>query len=256
MNPNHTSIEIIPGSIFITGTDTNVGKTTITAALLSRLQQEGQSIGILKPIETGVDTGSPQHSDTERLRQLLSPSPSFASVCLYAFPEPLAPLVAARHSGTLIDPSRISSHVKALLQRYSYVFIEGAGGVFTPIAPQYTIRDLIALLNASCVIVGRTGIGGVNHCQLTVHALQQIQIPILGIVLNQHHPPTLSSTTQQQEESTVELIREWSPVPVFGPIAYSDSIGTNWLEGVIQLSNNPEIRRLLTHLCQKRKETE
>ena len=101
-------------SLFITGTDTNVGKTTITAALILALQQQSQSVGVFKPLETGVAVGHKEHSDTERLRHLLSPPPSFDSVCLYAFPQPLAPLAAARQTGTTIDLSRIRSHMHEL----------------------------------------------------------------------------------------------------------------------------------------------
>ncbi len=234
--------------LFITGTDTNVGKTTITAALLLALQQQGKSVGIFKPLETGVDSEHPEHSDTERLRRLLSPPPSFDSVCLYAFPQPLAPLAAARITGTTIDLSRIRSHMHELTQQYSFLLIEGAGGILTPLTPQYTIRDLIALLNVPCLIVGSTNLGGVNHCLLTMEAIQQAGIRLCGIVLNEPDFKNQASITRQQQESTVELIREWSSVPVFGPIEFTQMVETNWQEGVKQLAEHSEIQRLATHL--------
>ncbi len=138
---------MINTSMFITGTDTGVGKTTITAALILALQQQGTSVGVLKPIETGVDAEHREQSDTERLRRLLSPTPSFDSVCLYAFPQPLAPLAAARETGRTIDLSRIRSHIHKLAQQYSFLLIEGAGGIFTPITPSHTMRDLVASLD-------------------------------------------------------------------------------------------------------------
>jgi len=98
-------------SFFITGTDTNVGKTTITAALILALQQQGNSVGVLKPVETGVDIENREHSDTDRLRRLLSPPLSFDSVCLYAFPQPLSPLAAAHQTGNLQQRDQVSYSV-------------------------------------------------------------------------------------------------------------------------------------------------
>ncbi len=236
--------------IFITGTDTSVGKTTITAALLLALQQQGKSVGVLKPLETGIDSEHREHSDTERLRRLLSPTPSFDSVCLYSFPQPLAPLAAARETGLTIDLSRIRSHMHKLAQQYSVLLIEGAGGIFTPITPQHTMRDLITFLNIPCLIVGRTSLGGINHCLLTLEALQQVDITVYGIVLNEPSFQNTTAITRQQQESTVELIREWSSVPVFGPIEFTQMVETNWQEGVNQLAGHSEIQRLATHLSE------
>ena len=240
---------MINRTLFITGTDTTIGKTTITAALLLALQQRGKSVGVLKPVETGVDVEHREHSDTDRLRRLLSPPPSFDSVCLYAFPQHLAPLAAARKTGKTIDLSRIRSHMHELTQQYSFLLIEGAGGIFTPISTRHTMRDFVAFLNIPCLIVGQTGIGGVNHCLLTIEALLQAGITVCGIALNE---PTQNTTaiTRQQQESTVELIREWSSVPVFGPIEFTQMVETNWQEGVNQFAGHSEIQRLATHLSE------
>jgi dethiobiotin synthetase len=218
-------------SLFITGTDTNAGKTTMTAALILALQQQGQSVGVFKPLETGVDVENHEHSDTERLRHLLS-------------------LAAARTTGTTIDLFRICSHMHELTQRYSFLLIEGAGGIFTPLTPQHTIRDLVTLLNVPCLIVGSTNLGGVNHCLLTLEALQQAGIRRCGIVLNESDSKNQPAITRQQQESTVELIREWSSVPVFGPIGFTPTVETNWQEGVNQLAGHSEIQRLATHLSE------
>ena len=243
-------------AIFITGTDTNVGKTTITAALLLALQQQGQSVGMFKPVETGVDAEHRDQSDTERLRRLLSPPPSFDSVCLYAFSPPLAPLAAARALGATIDLSLIRAQMDKLAQRSSHLLIEGAGGLLAPITPTDTMRDLVALLNIPCLIVGRTELGGVNHCLLTMEALQHAGIPLIGIILNEPSSPRSKTVIAQQQQSTVELIQEWSSVPVFGPIGFSRTVGTNWQEGVKQLAEDSEIQRLATHLSEMGPEIE
>lgn len=237
-------------SLFVTGTDTGVGKTTITAALLLAIQQQGQSVCVFKPVETGVDSEYCKHSDAERLRRLLSPAPSFESVCLYALPQPLAPQAAARNTGITIDLSRIHSHVHELTQQCSFLLIEGAGGIFTPLTPQHTMRDLMTLLNIPCLIVGHTGLGGINHCLLTLKALQQVEITVDGIVLNEPRFQRPTAITQQQHESTIELIQEWSSVPVFGPIGFTQAVETNWLEGIKLLAEHSEIQRLVRCLTE------
>ena len=241
-------------SIFITGTDTGVGKTTLTGALLLALRQQGKSVGVLKPIETGVDVTCCDHSDTERLRQLLTPPPPFDSVCMYPFLQPLAPLAAARKTGATIDLSLIRSQVIKLAQHYSHLLIEGAGGIFTPIAPQYTMRDLIALFKTPCVIVGRTDIGGVNHCLLTITALQHAGIKILGVVLNEHSSQNNTAMIQAQRESTIELIRDMSAVPIFGPIKFIQRMEINWSIGVKELSRHAEVNRLALHISERAQE--
>lgn len=237
-------------SIFVTGTDTNVGKTTITAALVLALRQQGKAVGIFKPLETGVNVDALEHSDTERLRHLLSPPPPFEEVCLYAFPQPLAPLAAARETRTNIQLSRICSHIERLSQYYAFLLIEGAGGLLTPVTPQDTVRDLIALLKMPCLIVGHTDIGSVNHCLLTMETLRHASIPICGVLLNESRAPNQNPFGRIQRDSSVQLIREWAGVPVFGPIGFIQTVETHWREGIKQLSENSEIQRLATHLTQ------
>jgi dethiobiotin synthetase len=235
-------------AIFMTATDTGVGKTTITAALTLALQQRGQRVGVMKPVETGMDPRRQEHSDTERLRSLLSPPPLFASICLYAFPEPLAPLACAREAGTTIEVSRIVSCFHDMTRHYSLLFVEGAGGVLTPITPMHTMRDLMVTLNIPALVVGRTSLGSVNHLLLTLEALQSAGIKTCGVALNEPASQTCTSRARQQQASTVELIRELAMVPVFGPVGFQENLQTHWRQGVETLANHPEIQRLAEHL--------
>lgn len=235
----------------MTATDTGVGKTTITAALILALRRTGRPVRVMKPVETGIDPQGHPPSDTDRLRSLLSPSPPFDSVCLYAFPQPLAPLACAQKAGTFIDVPRIVSCVHRLTQQHALVFVEGAGGIFTPITPQQTMRDLIAALSFPVLVVGRTTLGGVNHLFLTLEALRHAGIKTSGIVLNDPTSNTPSEHACQQRTSTIELIRELSTVPVFGPVEFQETVGTHWREGVETLANHSEIQRLAGHLIER-----
>lgn len=240
-------------ALFVTATDTGVGKTTVTAALTLALQKEGQKVGIMKPVETGIDPHQPEHSDADRLRNLLSPPPPFGSICLYPYHQPLAPLACAREAGTTIDISGIVSSFQNLTQQYSLILVEGAGGVFTPLTSTHTMRDLIMALNLPAIVVGRTSLGSVNHLLLTLEALQYAGIKTCGIVLNDPVTSTCPDSTPQQRASTIELIREWSTVPVFGPLGFQESVRTQWRKGVDLLANHSEIQRLANHLIENRR---
>ncbi len=237
-------------AIFITGTDTGAGKTTITAALTLALQQKGQLVGVMKPVETGMDPQQQEESDTARLRSLLSPPPPFSSICLYAFPQPLAPLACAREAGTPIDVARIASRVQDLTHQFSFFIVEGAGGVLTPITPKHSMRDLIVTLNLPALVVGRTSLGSVNHLLLTLEALQHVGIQTCGVVLNDPIANTVTETIRQQQTSTAELIRELSTVPVFGPLEFEERVRATWRKGVETLAKHPEIQRLASHLIE------
>ncbi|MEO6203150.1 MAG: dethiobiotin synthase [Nitrospirales bacterium] len=237
-------------AIFMTATDTGVGKTTITAALVLALQKKGHRVGVMKPVETGLDPQQPETSDTGRLQSLLSPPPPFASICLYAFPQPIAPLACARATGTSIDLGRIATAFQIVRQQHSVFFVEGAGGVFTPLSPTHTIRDLIVALNIPAIVVGRTSLGSVNHLLLSLEALHGAGIKPCGIVLNDPLPSTQNECFIQQRTSTINLIQEWSRVPVFGPLEYQETVQTDWRRGMENLANHPEIQRLANHLIE------
>lgn len=237
-------------AIFMTATDTGVGKTTVTAALVLALQKKGHRVGVMKPVETGLDLQQPETSDTGRLQSLLSPPPPFASICLYAFPQPIAPLACARATGTTIDVAGIATAFHVVRHQHSVCFVEGAGGVFTPLSSTHTIRDLIVSLDLPAIVVSRTSLGSVNHLLLTLEALHSAGIKPCGIVLNDPLPSTQNKCFIQQRTSTIGLIQEWSRVRVFGPLEYQETVQTDWRRGIENLANHHEIQRLANHLIE------
>ena len=235
-------------AIFITATDTGVGKTTVAAALVLGLKKQGYQVGVMKPVETGIDPQQTETSDTVRLQSLLSPPPPFASICLYAFPQPVAPLACARATGTTIDLARIADAFHRLRQQHPVYLVEGAGGLLTPLSPTHTIRDLITTLNLPTLVVGRTSLGSVNHMLLTLEALNRAGIKPRGIVLNDPLSTTHTESFIQQRTSTIRLIQEWSEVPVFGPLEFQQTMQKDWRTGVENLAAHPEIQRLARHI--------
>lgn len=233
--------------LFVTGTDTRVGKTLVTAALGLALQRVGLDIGVMKPVETGIaplPTDHPQ--DGTLLHHLLTPKENKELIMPYQFKQALAPLDAARHENSAVHFEVIIEAFHTLAARHEYMLVEGVGGVMVPLSDQGDVRDLILLLQLPCVLISRISLGAVNHTRLTWAALRDYGIPVLAIVLNETTLPTNPPKDTILHESTSKLIREFCPVPVFGPLPYQNNLGLNWVAGVTALSQHSAFRDLAT----------
>lgn len=243
-----------PRGIFITSTDTGVGKTLVTAALVAHLRQRGIDIGVMKPIETGVSRSNKAQSDGVRLRRTAGRHDPMAEVSPYVFRLPVAPLSAAQAERKTIRLATILRTFRALRQKHDLVAVEGVGGVHVPITETLDVLDLMQHMRLPIIVVGQSGLGGVNHALLTLHALRQRQIPIVALVLNQLRP-VCTKIARTQEQSTVTLLRRLAKVPVIGPLPYSTSVKRNWNEGIIQLAWAVEIMRLAKLVSASGRET-
>ncbi len=226
---------------FITGTDTGVGKTVVTASLARCLSQRGLSVGVMKPVETGHPDGHAAASDAERLRAASGTLDSLEVVSPYRFPHPLAPLAAARLAGVVINPDHLLGCFEKLARRHSAVLVEGVGGVLVPLSEDCDARDLIVRFKLPCLVVGRASLGGINHALLTVEALRHHRIEMVGIVLNSPAELVRDST---QAESTVALVRELGKIRVFGPLHHHPQLGQAWETGIARLAEDPTIMEL------------
>lgn len=226
-----------PG-IFIAGTDTNVGKTVVTAALGLALQQTGAKVGIMKPVETGT-TPDNTDSDVRRLGNLFAPYRNVDVRNVYSLPQPVAPLEAARIAQQRIDVDAILNACRETTVDRDYMLVEGIGGILAPLTETHDVRDLIRLLGHPCLIVGRTGLGSINHTRLTLMGLQEAGIPVFGILLND-----TDATPQEQQASTVKLIRELSDVPVLGPLPFQPRMHSQWEDSVRTLAHHSTIREV------------
>ena len=229
---------------FITGTDTGVGKTLIAAALAVCFRQRGQAVGVMKPIETGYGFENAAGSDAARLCAAAGMTAPVEAMSPYRFPEPIAPLDAARRAGTVIRMSTIIAAFHALAARHALMLIEGAGGVRVPISEKADMRDLIEQLGLPVIVVGRTAIGSINHVLLTMEALAKRRIAIAAIVLNQtkNGLPTIIDSLQQS--STLALLRERSGVPVVGPLLYEPLLQQSWEQGLAAMAGSVAINEL------------
>jgi len=179
-----TALKSLPGVVFVTGTDTGVGKTIVCAALAGALSAVGRTVAYYKPIQAGLDDGG---GDADRVRWLAGIDDVHEGIRL---PYPMAPLASAERAGMTL-PS-LDAHVTAirrLAAGHDHTLVEGAGGVLVGLGEQgQTLADIARATGAGAHVVGtivvcRAALGTLNHTELTVEALGRRGIPLLGLVI-------------------------------------------------------------------------
>ncbi|HLC21802.1 MAG TPA: dethiobiotin synthase [Candidatus Methylomirabilis sp.] len=203
--------------LFVTGTDTGVGKTLITAALAAALRERGIDVGVMKPIETGcpIRHGRLLPMDALTLREASGSRDALDLINPYRFREPLAPMVAAQRAGRRIDIGVLKERFGRLASRHSAVLVEGAGGLLVPITEHASFLDLSAILRLPLLVVIGSRLGALNHARLTVEAALHARQPVAGAILNQ--PSADRSLARRTNLST---LRQLLQVPVLGEIPY------------------------------------
>jgi dethiobiotin synthetase len=167
--------------VFVTGTDTGVGKTTVSIGLLRAARRRGLAPIPFKPAETGCD---PDPADAHALWHAAQPPIDPASVCLYSLRLPAAPDQAAAAEGVEIDIDRILAHARDLSRKGDFLLVEGAGGLLVPYTPEATAVELAAQLDLPLLVVARTALGTINHTALTLREAARHGLSIAGLVFN------------------------------------------------------------------------
>lgn len=165
--------------IYVCGTDTGVGKTVVLGAILAYLRGLGRMVRFFKPFESG------RPRDSRFLCRMAGDGSTPATVNFFHFEAPIAPGVAARRRGLYPDLKVVTRKIQRATRTCAAVFVEGAGGLLTPLADNETNLDLIKRLGASVLVVGRLGLGTLNHTRLTYDRLRLEKIRLVGIVLCQ-----------------------------------------------------------------------
>jgi dethiobiotin synthetase len=232
-----------PQGVFITATDTGVGKTLVGSAIVTCLSQRGIDVGVMKPIETGVSQSTRAQSDGARLQKAAGTYDPTTEVCPYVFRLPVAPLSAARAEGKTVQMATILRTFHTLRQKHAFMVVEGAGGIYAPITQALNMLDLIYQMRLPAIVVGPSGLGGINHALLTLHALRDQNIPVVALVLNQQRP-VRTKIARAQEESTVNILRRLAGVPVVGPLLYSPTMNRSWNGGLIDFAKTAPMTKL------------
>jgi dethiobiotin synthetase len=171
------------GAVLVTGTDTGVGKTVVTAALAVAATTAGLRVAVVKPAQTGTSAGLP--SDVEEVVRLAGP---VTARTLASFPDPLAPLPAAEAAEVApLELYEVVDTVRDLVADHDVVLMEGAGGLLVPMGVRpagtsWTVADLAVTLDAVAVVVARAGLGTLNHTALTLEALERRSVPACVVV--------------------------------------------------------------------------
>ena len=202
--------------LFVTGTDTGVGKTVISAAIAAALQSEGVDVTVMKPFSCGESGKGDVDYFIEALalkdpRKLLNPFH-----CKY----PLAPSVGARLAGQRIDVRRALAAFKKLSALHEFTIVEGVGGVMVPITDKVTVLDFIGMLKLPVLVVARAGLGTINHTLLTVGALSRRNAKIAGIVMNGFRDKGFAEQTNPDE------IQALTGLPILGRVPWKKELAT------------------------------
>jgi|ETNmetMinimDraft_2_1059921.scaffolds.fasta_scaffold06239_4 dethiobiotin synthetase len=206
---------------FITGTDTGVGKTLITALLAKHLKKSG-SVAVYKPLMCGEVTNEHPTQDLKVIQEL-STIESEHLYAEYQFNLPASPHLAAEKENKEIDKQIILTKIQELKSKYDYLLIEGAGGLLVPITRSYTIADLMKEIGEPVIVVARAALGTINHTSLTIEALKARDIQIKGIILNQYKDSEI-------EKDNKRIIAETYDVKILATIPQSDNLNTLSIE--------------------------
>lgn len=203
-------------SIFVTGTDTEVGKTVIAGAIADWFRRRGARVAVLKPAATGC---------VHRREGLVSEDAEFLAACADArFPldlicpqryeEPLAPAVAAERAKRPLDWEAIDRSIRLMSAESDVMVVEGVGGILVPMDAKHTVLDLATWIGSPAVIVARPNLGTINHTLLTAGALRGAGVRVAGVVINRYR--TDGATVA--EETNPRAIEKWGKTSVLAMV--------------------------------------
>jgi dethiobiotin synthetase len=241
----------MPKGFFITGTDTGVGKTVITVALIKAIGLFGLRACGMKPIETGCIKSNVKcqmsnvkfkdevliPSDGMFLKEMADMNDSIDLVTPICFENPLAPLTASEIEGMPVDLKKIKKAYSELSKKYKVVIVEGIGGLLVPIKKDYFVLDLAKDLGLPIIVVSRPGLGTLNHTMLTVNYAIKEGLNVAGIIINYSKSPkgTLA------EDTNPEVIKQISPVPIIGIFPYLEDLESDTIEKAVVKNLDLEI---------------
>jgi len=221
--------------IFITGTDTGVGKTIVAATLARLLRMRGLNVGVMKPVTSGCreENGRLISDDALLLCQSAGVSCS-DDTAPYLLREPVAPAEAAKQDGVRIDFARIRAAFDRLAAEHDFMIVEGAGGLMVPLAGGMLVADLVRHLELPLLVVARPNLGTINHTVLTCFAATQMELNVAGVIIN-----NFPESPDLAERSAAHHIGSLCGAPVLGIWPHRDDIDeqeaveglADWLDG-------------------------
>ncbi len=220
-----------PGrGVFITGTDTGVGKTQTTLAIMICLKKQGLRVAGMKPIASGcaqTDSGL-RNADALAIQQHGSIALPYSDINPFAYEPPIAPHLAAEEAGRAISMTAIADAYRRIQRQVDWCLVEGVGGWLVPISARHTTADLVQYLLLPVVLVVGIRLGCLNHTLLSVQSIQRCGLRLLGWVANQVDPDAA------RPERNIATLRQWIAAPLIG---------------IVPNESAPSADALAVHLC-------
>lgn len=214
-----------PTGIFITGTDTEIGKTVVAGGLAAVLKAAGVNVGVMKPIASGgiEHKGRIVSEDAIFLKSAAQVDDALDLINPICLRHPLAPSVAAEIEGTSMDLRQIDDAFAQLCQRHEFMVVEGVGGIAVPIRDDVLVADMAKRFQLPLLIVARPNLGTINHTVLTVEFAKSYNLKICGIVLNasQEGSKGLAEDTNPRE------LTRLTHLPILGIVPFDERLQGN-----------------------------
>jgi dethiobiotin synthetase len=203
--------------LFVTGTDTGVGKTVVTSALVRLFRRQGQPVGVCKPVATGAKpvAGRWVSDDTIQLAAAAGIGEDWERITPWAWPEAAAPPIAARLAGAAITLREIVEAIHHQSRTDVPLLVEGVGGLLCPLTDTETVADLAAMLALPLIVVARRSLGTLNHTLLTLECAARRGLRVAGVVVNE--------TTRPQgvaDETNVNELRRRIDSPILAVVPH------------------------------------
>ncbi len=202
--------------VFVTGSDTGVGKTVIAGAIAAAIKAQGLDVGVMKPVASGAKKieGKLVSEDAVYLKKIIDSTDDDDLVNPILLKLPLAPTIAATKTGVPIDIDKIWKTYEELTNRHDFVVVEGIGGLMVPINDTLFVADLVCKMDLPLVIVSSDYLGAINHTLLTLEYAKSRNIRIKGIVINM----------LKNGEDFVREIEKYSSAPILGTIPFKENV--------------------------------
>ena len=198
--------------VFVTGTDTEVGKTVVAAAIIAAAVQRGMTVAAFKPVVTGLDEPVVDWPrDHELLSQVANAGQSAEDIAPHRYGPAVSPHLAESLAGEDIDPATFVTAAQTEADKADAVVVEGVGGLLVPLTKDYLVRDLAGELSLPVVIAARPGLGTISHSLLTIEAARAVALRIQAVVLT-----PWPDEPEPIHRSNMETIERFGEVPVIG----------------------------------------
>ena len=216
---------------FITGTDTEVGKTWISLGIIEALKRQGKNVGVMKPVSAGcehTDKGL-RNEDALLLQKNSNIKLDYKTINPFAFEPPIAPHIAAANENIRIDVESLHQHFQTIQQQSDCVVVEGAGGWLVPLNDFQTLADLAKRINLPVILVVNMRLGCLNHALLSVESIRNSGLPLAGWIANQ------VNLEMNCLKENIETLRHMIDAPMLGQIPFLDALNAKTIAEKLSL---------------------